>query len=317
MEYKDYYSILGVAKTASHDEIKKSYRKLAKKYHPDSNKDKDAENRFKEISEAYEVLGDKDKRAKYDSVGSSYNRFKTTRSGGNSNDFWNEWLKNNSANTSYKHKKTSNTAKDFFNRGGEMSDFFERIFGSTSTRGTDFNTARKTKTTSKQKGKNFETEIILTLQEAYNGTSKVLNVNGERIEVKFREGIEDGHIQKISSKGYPATNGKNGDLIINVKISSDNKIERKGNDLYIKENCELYTAILGGNIVATTFFGSFNIKIPPETQNGKIFKLSKQGMPIYNSKEKGDLYVVLSVVLPQNLTDEERELFIKLKNMRP
>ena len=311
MVYKDYYKILGVTKTATQDEIKKSYRKLAKKYHPDTNKTKDAESKFKEISEAYEVLGDKDKKAKYDNVGSSYNRFKTT--GGNNNDFWDEWLKKNAENAS---KKTTNTARDFFNQGGGMSDFFERIFGSTSTKGTNFNTTKKPRP-KLQKGKNFETEITLTLQEAYNGTTKILNINGEKMEVKFKEGISDGHIQKISGKGHPsATGGKNGDLIINVKIANDNKTERKGNDLYTKANCDLYTAILGGNIVATTFFGNFNIKIPPLSQNEKIFKLSKQGMPIYGSKEKGDLYVTLSVLLPQDISDEEKEHFTILNQLK-
>lgn len=314
MEYKDYYKILGVSKTATQDEIKKSYRKLAKKYHPDSNKDKEAENKFKEISEAYNVLVDKDKKAKYDNVGNSYSKFRTT--GGNNNDFWDEWLKTNTKNTSYTQKKPNNTARDFFNQGGGMSDFFERIFGTTSTKGTNFNTTKKPKL-KPQKGKNIETEIILTLQEAFTGVTKIVNINGERIDVKFKEGIVDGHSQKISTKGYPSSNGgKNGDLIINVKIANDNKIERKGNDLYTKVNCDLYTAILGGSVVATTFFGSFNMKIPPVTPNEKVFKLSNQGMPIYNTKEKGDLYVTLSVILPQNITDEEKEHFTILKGLK-
>ena len=314
MEYKDYYKILGVNKNATQDEIKKSYRKLAKKYHPDSNKDKDAESKFKEISEAFSVLNDKNNKAKYDAIGNSYSRFKTTNQ--NNNDFWNEWLKKNSANTINNTKKVKNTAKDFFNEGGTMSDFFERIFGSTSTGGTNFNTTKKNKIKS-TKGKNIETEITLTLQEAFNGTSRILNINEQRIEVKLKEGIENGHIQKISGKGYPSTNGgKKGDLIINVKIANDNKIERKCNDLYTKVNCDLYTAILGGNVIVTTFFGSFNIKIPPLTQNEKIFKLSKQGMPIYNSTEKGDLYVTLSVVLPQNISEEEKEHFVILNSLK-
>ena len=315
MEYKDYYKILGVSKTATQDEIKKTYRKLAKKYHPDSNKDKSAENKFKEISEAYNVLSDKDKKAKYDNAGNSYTKFRTTS--GNNSDFWDEWLKKNSTNTSaYTQKKTNNTARDFFNQGGGMSDFFERVFGSTSTKGTNFNTTKKPKL-KHQKGKNIETEITLTLQEAFTGTSKTLNINGEKIDVKFKEGIVDGHSQKISAKGYPSINGgKNGDLIINVKIANDSKIERKDNDLYTKVNCDLYTAILGGSVVVNTFFGNFSIKIPPVTPNEKLFKLSNQGMPIYNTKEKGDLYVTLSVVLPQSVTDEEKEYFTILKELK-
>ena len=315
MEYKDYYKILEVDKNATQDEIKKSYRKLAKKYHPDSNKEKNAENKFKEISEAFSVLSDENKKAKYDSVGNSYSRFKTT--GGNNSDFWDEWLKKNTTDTYSKTKNTAKTAKDFFNEGGSMSDFFERVFGSTSTKGTNFNTTTKKNKPKLMKGKNFETEITLSLQEAFIGTARILNINDQRIEVKFKAGIENGHIQKISGKGHPSTNGgKNGDLIINVKIAKDNRMKRKGNDLYTKVSCDMYTAILGGNIVATTFFGSFNIKIPPLTQNEKVFKLSKQGMPIYNSNEKGDLYVTLSVVLPQNISDKEKEHFIILNELK-
>jgi curved DNA-binding protein len=327
MDFKDYYNILGVDKNASTDEIKKAYRKLARKYHPDTNKDKDAEDKFKEISEAYDVLNDKDKRNKYDNLGNSYTKFKTT--GGNPTDFqWNDWFSENfkkQQNTGT-NSKTRNTVSDFFNSGGGVSDFFERIFGSTSTKGTNFNQQQKTKNTNSnsntksskpQKGKNYTTEIRLSLEEAYKGTKRILNVNGEKIEVKFKPGIADGHIQKISGKGHPSTNNsKQGDLIIKVKISENPKYERKNNDLYTTVDCELYTAILGGKIKLDTFFGNFNLTVPKESQNGKMLKLSGQGMPIYNSTEKGDLFVKLNVVLPKNLTENEVNLFSQLKTLR-
>jgi curved DNA-binding protein len=332
MEYKDYYKTLGVGKTATADEIKKSYRKLARKYHPDTNKDKDAENKFKDISEAYEVLGDVEKRQKYDQLGNSYSRFKTT--GGNPTDFnWNDWFAqnyNSNANPNTSQRSSGfnsqgtgnrNTVGDFFNSGGGVSDFFERIFGSTSTKGKSFNSQKaKPKATTQKvsKGKNYQKELVLTLHEVFYGAKRVLNVNGEHIEVKFKAGIADGHTQKISGKGYPSNDGdgKSGDLIIKVKISEDNKIERKNNDLYTSVECGLYVAILGGEIICDTFFDSFKIKVSPETPNGKLFKLTGQGMPIYNSTKRGDLYIKLSIILPSNLSEEEKELFNQLKKIR-
>jgi len=208
-----------------------------------------------------------------------------------------------------------------------VSDFFERVFGSTSTKGSDFNqvnssdySSKKSKTTLPRKGKNFTTELKLSLEDAFKGTSRILNVNGQRIEVKFKPGIADGQTQKISERGYPSTNpdGKPGDLIIKIKVNEDPKVERKGNDLYSEAECDLYTAILGGTISTSTFFGSFSIKVPPNSQNGKLFKLSGQGMPLYNSdsKERGSLFVKLTVELPSNLTTAEIELFTKLKKLR-
>jgi len=342
MEFKDYYKTLGIEKNATPDEIKKAYRKLARKYHPDTNKDKNAEDMFKDISEAYEVLSDAEKKKKYDNLGSSYSRFKTT--GGNTSDFqWNDWFADNfqknarNANK-YSHnyydnfagddKKTGNTVGDFFNSGGGVSDFFERIFGANNTKTKKYNTQKNKaksnqqnsnpQTIKSEKGKDYQKEIILSLEDAYNGVKRGFIVNGQRIEVKFKAGIEDGHSQKISGKGYPSAdiNGKPGDLIIKVKIAEDIKIERKNNDLYTSVDCDLYTAILGGKVKVTTFFGSFNITVPAESQNGKLFKLSEQGMPVYNSTAKGDLYVKLSVVLPTNLSEKEKELFSELSAIR-
>jgi len=347
MEFKDYYKTLGVEKTATPDEIKKAYRKLARKYHPDTNKEKNAEEMFKDISEAYEVLGDAEKKKKYDNLGNSYSRFKTT--GGRTSDFqWNDWFADNfqknqgsagshsqnfydnwsgNNNDFYNNKKTGGgTVGDFFNSGGGVSDFFERIFGANSTKTKRGNTQKsKAKTThinqptvKPEKGKDYQKEITLSLEDAYNGVKRGFIVNGQRIEVKFKAGIEDGFLQKISERGYPSSdeNGKAGDLIIKVKIAEDIKVERKKNDLYTSVDCDLYTAILGGKIKVTTFFGSFNITVPAESQNGKLFKLSEQGMPIYNSTEKGDLYVKLSVVLPTNLSEKEKELFNELSSLR-
>ena len=341
MEFKDYYKTLGLEKTATAEEIKKAYRKLARKYHPDTNKEKDAEEKFKDISEAYEVLGDAEKKKKYDNLGSSYSKFRTT--GGHTSDFqWNDWFaenfqknaKNPSSNQGHTqehydnfvgNKKTGGTVGDFFNSGGGVSDFFERIFGQNATKAKNPN-SQKNKSKSNnansqknEKGKDYQQEVTFSLEDAYNGTKRGFVVNGKkRIEVKFKAGIEDGHLQKISGKGYPSPtgSGKNGDLIIKVKIADDAKIERKNNDLYTSVDCDLYTAILGGKVKVTTFFGSFNLTVPAESQNGKLFKLSEQGMPIYNSTEKGDLYVKLHIVLPTNLSEKEKELFNELNSIR-
>ncbi len=312
MEFKDYYKVLGVSKTASGDEIKKTYRKLARKYHPDTSKENDAETKFKEVSEAYEVLGDVEKRKKYDNLGSSYSQFKTR--GGNPGDFkWSDWYSDSASS-----KTRGQTVGDFFNSGGGVSDFFERIFNSTSTKGKNFYQQQRAKSTTKPiKGKNFHTEVEISLEDAYLGTIRILNTNLERIEVKFKPGIADGQVQKISGKGYLGQNGgKNGDLVITVKISPNEKYQRRGDDLFVDAECDLFTAILGGRITIKTFFETYNIVVPANSQYGKKFKLSGQGMPKYNKQERGDLYVLLKINLPQNLNESEKELFTKLRGMR-
>ena len=316
MDFKDYYKILGVEKTATSDEIKKAYRKLARKYHPDTSKDSNAETKFKEVSEAYEVLKDSEKRKKYDTLGNSYSRFKTK--GGSPNDFrWSDWYSeafNDRATTSSKRQ----TVNDFFNSGGGVSDFFERIFGSTSNKGKNFYQQTKERPTVRaRKGKDFETQVQISLEDAFKGTTRILNTNTERIEVKFKPGIADGQVQKIPEKGYKSTTGgKNGDLLITVKIEKNKTYERRGNDLYMNTDIDLFTALLGDKITVKTFFGTFSVTVPPETQAGKTFKLSGQGMPKYNTNQRGDLYIIINVILPKNLTDKEIEMYKTLREMR-
>ncbi len=315
MDFKDYYKILGVEKTATADEVKKAYRKLARKYHPDTNKSRDAETKFKEVSEAYEVLKDPEKRKKYDTLGSSYSRFRTQ--GGAANDFhWSDWY-NDAFNQQTRTSKRQ-TVNDFFNSGAGVSDFFERIFSSTSNKGKNFYQQNKVKNSTRiRKGKDFKTQVEISLEEAFNGTIRLLNTNKDRLEVKFKPGIIDGQIQKIPEKGYPSkTGGRNGDLLITVKVEKNSIYERKGDDLYINTDIDLFTALLGDKITVKTFFGTFSVTVPPETQIGKTFKLSGQGMPKYNSNQRGDLYIIINVKLPQNLTDKEIDMYKKLKKMR-
>lgn len=323
MDFKDYYKILGVEKNASQDEIKKAYRKLAQKYHPDKNQgDSNAEKKFKDIGEAYQVLSDPEKRNKYDNLGANWNRHR--QSGGSSSDFnWQDWF--NAGGAGRPGSGRRQTVGDFFSSGGGVSDFFERIFGGTSgfgsggfagNAGANYTGSSNFKRT--KKGEDYKTTVELSLEDAFNGTSKILNVNGQRIEIKFKPGIYDGHTQKISGKGLPGKNGgPNGDLIINTKIKEHPLYERKGNDLYLDTFIDLYTAILGGNAKVNTLGGTVKISIPKESQTGRVLKLKGLGMPDYNnSNKKGDLYIKLLVKIPTKLSEKEKELFEELQGLR-
>ena len=323
MDFKDYYKILGLDKNASKDDIKKAYRKLAQKYHPDKNKDDpSAEKKFKDVSEAYQVLSDPEKRKKYDNLGSNWNRHR--QSGGGTGDFdWSDYFSGGGAG---RRRTTGQPFGDFFGGGGGMSDFFEKIFGGagggfggTGTGGFGGSGYRESTGFNKpQKGKDYATEITLNLEEAYNGTSRTLNVNGERIEVKFRKGIRDGQSLKIPGKGLPGKNGgPSGDLIIKVKIAEHPKYERKDNDLYMDAAVDLFSAVLGGTERIKTPGGTLKINIPEGAQSGRKMKLTKQGMPDYNNpSNKGDLYIKLLIKVPENLTQKEKELFKEIKSIR-
>lgn len=308
MEFKDYYKTLGVDKKATAEQIKKSYRTLAHKYHPDKNPDnKAAENKFKDISEAYEVLSDPEKRRKFDNLGSSFSNFR--QSGGNTEEFnWNEWFDNN------ERKKRSagqrSTVNDFFSNNDSASDFFEKIFGG------GFG-GKKKNSPQPRNGEDITTNIEITLEEAYKGVTRQLTVDNQIIEIKLKPGIDTGQVLKISGKGTQGKNGgANGDLVINVTVKPHKRVERKGNDLYVEITIDLYKAMLGGSSKITTFAGTIKLTIPPETQHGKVLMLKGIGMPKYSKPdEHGDLYVTLNVKLPQNLTPREKELFLELKNL--
>ncbi len=310
MEYRDYYKILGVKKTASEAEIKTAYRKLANKYHPDKNPgDSTSEGKFKEISEAYEALKDPVKRSKYDRLGMNWNHFR--QSGGRSTDFdWSDWTSGSKsghgASGAY-----SNFGDSFSGSGGNMSDFFEKIFGG------GFGKQTKNPKPAPKKGDDYETHVELTLEEAFKGVSRILNINGEKIDIKFKPGICEGQTLKITGKGIKGSyGGANGDLIIKVKLLPNDKVKRKDDDLYFDAFIGLYKAVLGGSHTISTFGGNIKIKIPPETQQGKTLKLSGQGMPNYaNPAKRGDLYVVINVKIPTNLSQKEIELFKELKDI--
>ncbi len=300
MDFKDYYSTLGVTKTASEDELKKAYRKLAQKYHPDKNQgDKVAEEKFKDIQEAYQVLSDAEKRKKYDLLGSNWNRHRST--GGSGTDFnWQDYYQKTSG-------KKRRTAKDFFD-SGNMSDFFEKIFGNS---GAGFGGRPK-------KGEDFVKNIDLSLKEAYTGTTKPIPYNGGTINLRFKPGIADGHTQKISGKGMPGLyGGEPGDLILKVSINEHKAVKRKGDDLYVDTKIDIFTMLLGGVAKIKSFGGTISVNIPPESYPGKKLKLSGQGMPIYNKEDKkGDLFIILQIHFPDKISTEEKKIIKKWQEVR-
>lgn len=311
MDFKDYYKVLGLNRNASEEDIKKAFRRLAKEYHPDKNKgNKEAENKFKEISEAYQVLSDPAKKSKYDNLGSSWNNFQS--SGGDSSDFnWQDWF------ATKRSTRGRQTVGDIFDSGGGVSDFFEKIFGGKFSQEKGF-TQQQSYQKSPVKGEDLNSELTITLEEAFNGVTKQIQVNNEKIDLRIKPGIQDGQILKIPGKGRKGKNtGPSGDLLIKITVDEHNTLTRDDDDLQMDLIIDLYTAVLGGSVNLKTFSGQVKINIPPETQPGKILKLSGQGMPKYNSPgERGDLYLTLNVSIPKNLSKKEIDLFRQLQDLR-
>jgi curved DNA-binding protein len=311
LEYKDYYSTLGVNKNASQDEIKKAYRKLALKYHPDRTKgDKAAEQKFKEINEANEVLSDPEKRKKYDMLGDQWRYYQQQGAEG---DF--DWSRfSHRPGTSGTFYQYEGDIGDIFGSSG-YSDFFEMLFGK------EFGgTRRRSRTprTTSLKGQDYSTEMEITLEEAYKGSSRMFRVNNQSIKLKIKPGIPDGHVLKIPGKGSPGLNsGQAGDLLIKIKIINDPVFERKGDDLYADLKIDLYTSVLGGKAQFKSFKGNVKVDIPKGTPNGKTLRLQKLGMPKYDKPtEYGDLYLKTHIQIPTNLSEKELKLFKELQKIR-
>lgn len=313
MDYKDYYKTLGVSKSASQDEIKKAYRKLAAKYHPDVNQgDQKSEKKFKEISEAYEVLKDPEKRKLYNRVGSNWKQYQQT--GGNADNFdWSQF-----AGQQGQQRQGRYTTQDDFSEffGGGFSDFFETIFGrfggSGGGRRSPFGSSYSGAAV--KAGRDMEANLEVTLQEAFSGSTRAFTVNGEQVRVKIPAGISDEKRLKLKGKGERSTvNNSRGDLFLRIKIKPDDRFERRGDDLYTNVDVDLYTMILGGTVHVPTFSGSIKLNVPADTENEKLMRLKGQGMPKLSQKNtRGDLYVRLKVKLPGHLTSREKELFKKL-----
>jgi curved DNA-binding protein len=290
MDYKDYYRILGVSRDADENDIKRAYRKLALKYHPDKNPD--SEERFKEINEAYEVIGDAEKRSKYDRLGSSYRAWE--RAGGAPGGFdWSQWTSGAPGGV----QVDMGDLGDLF--GGGFSDFFNSIFGFSSP--------------TRQRRRDIEQPITISLAEAYRGTTRTFSRNGKRLEIDIPPGARTGTRIRVSGQGERGQ----GDLYLKVTVQPMPGTRRKGDNLHVEIETDLYTAVLGGEIEIQTFDGPVLLKIPPGSQPGQTFRLRGRGMPnLRKPTQQGDLFAKLRVVIPQQLSDEQRALFEQLSKLR-
>lgn len=292
MEFVDYYKILGVAKNATDSDIKKAYRKLARKFHPDLNpNNKEAEKKFKEINEANEVLSDPEKRKKYDEYGA-------------------DWMHAEEIKKARQQQQTHRNTRQQQDPGGftdEFSEFFESMYGQ----------AGGSRRQTKFRGQDLHAELHLKLSDVYKSQQQTLTINGKKIRLTFPAGIENGQIIKIKGHGTPGINGgPHGDLYITFTIENDTKFNREGPNLYATVDLDLYTALLGGEVLIDTFDSKVKLKVNPETQSGTKVKLKGKGFPVYkHEKEFGDLIVTYRVKLPTNLSDQEKALFNELKKI--
>jgi curved DNA-binding protein len=293
MTFVDYYKILGIDKTATPKDIKNAYRKLARKHHPDLNpNDKDAKKNFQQINEANEVLSDHEKRKKYDEYGENWQH---------AEEFEKQKQYGHSGDSGSGSRRTSNSGGQY---GGDFSEFFESMFGGGGGRGRQM----------KYRGEDYTSELQLNLVDAYTTHKQTISVNGQKIRITVPAGIENGQIIKISGHGGSGVNGgPNGDLYITFSIANHSIFKRLGNNLYATIDLDLYTAVLGGEIILDTLNGQVKLKVKPETQNGSKVKLKGKGFPVYkNEGQFGDLLLTYSIRIPTNLTDKQKELFAEL-----
>ena len=326
MAGKDYYSVLGVSRNAGEREIKQAYRKLARQYHPDVNAgDKSAEAKFKQINEAYEVLSDQEKRRKYDQFGDQWqyaDQFAQARRQ-QQTPFW-----------------------DFSQAGGQSFHFEEADLGSLF--GDLFGGGMRRRQVRPRRGKDIRHPVEVTLEEAYHGTKRTIALQTEqpcsgckgtglvqnlpcsvcrgsgvvsgvkRLEVKIPSGVRDGSRVRVAGKGEPGyAGGASGDLYLVVSVKPHRLFERKGDDLYVEVTVPLTLAALGGEVLVPSFKGKLALKVPPETQNGRAFRLAGKGMPHLGDSAHGDLLAKVNVVLPTKLSEEEKKLFERLSQLRP
>jgi curved DNA-binding protein len=297
MAFIDYYKILGVDKSASDADIKKAYRKLALKYHPDLNpNDKEAEKKFKELNEANEVLSNPENRKKYDQYGEN----------------WQHSEEYERAQQQQQQYQRSGQQGGFggFGGGGDYSDFFESMFGG--------GTGRGSRRSSAFKGQDLNAELHLDLKDVYTTHKRTLTINGKNIRLTIPAGVENGQIIKISGQGGEGANGgPKGDLYLTFSIENHTNFKLDKHNLYSTVDIDLYTAILGGEITANTFDGKVKLTVKPGTQNGTKVKLKGKGFPVYKKEgEFGDLYISYQVMIPTNLTEKEKELFTELSKLR-
>jgi DnaJ-class molecular chaperone len=326
MEFKDYYATLGVPKTASDKEIKQAFRKLARKHHPDVNpNDKAAEAKFKEINEANEVLGDPEKRKKYDELGANWRMYEQAQQqgqpypggspfggGGGFGGFEGGTWTINMGGPGGGRPMSEDEMRDMFGTGGgedPFSDFFKTFFGG----GGD--TRGRGRASRSQKGRDIESEAELTLEEAYHGAMRRISItlggHARSIDVRIPPGVKDGSRVRAAGEGETGSNGgASGDLFLRVRIKPHPVFERKGDDLYTKVALPVTTAVLGGEAQVPTITGSVRLKVPETTQPGQIFRLKGHGMPLVGKPDaKGDLYATADIQLPRSLTKDQRQVW--------
>ncbi|MDY0930825.1 J domain-containing protein [Chryseobacterium sp. CFBP8996] len=303
MAYIDYYKILGVDKSATQDDIKKAYRKQARKLHPDLNpNDKEAEKKFKELNEANEVLSNPENRAKYDKYGEN----------------WKHGEEYEKAQQQQRQQyQGGNYGGGFsgadFGEGEDFSDFFQSMFGGA---GGGSNRSSRGSASGKFKGQDVHAELNLNLKDAATTHQQTFDINGKKVRITIPAGVYDGQQIKLKGHGSPGINGgPSGDLYITFNINPDSNFERVGDDLKTKVTIDLYTAVLGGEVTVNTLDGSVNLKVKPGTQNGTTVRLKGKGFPVYKKDGHfGDLFATYDVKLPTDLTDKQKELFEQLKN---
>lgn len=306
MAFIDYYKVLGVDRNATQDEIKQAYRKLARKYHPDLNKDDpSAEGKFQEINEANEVLSDPEKRKKYDEYGEHWkhaDEFKQER------EAYSRAQQQNSGSGYWYSVNGDTFASGFGGRNADgFSDFFEQLFGHGASSGRRYSM--------RMKGEDIEAQMHLSLSEAYVTHKQTFSVNGENIRITIPAGVADGQVIKLKGYGEKGLNGaENGDLYITFVIDKDKNFEREGDNLYTDVDIDLYTAVLGGEVPVKTMDGLVKLKVNPGTQNGTKARLRGKGFPVYKKDGRfGDLIVSYHVGIPTSLTEKQKDLFRQLK----
>jgi curved DNA-binding protein len=324
MEFKDYYQTLGVSKTASDKEIKQAYRKLARKHHPDVNPgDKTAEARFKEINEAYEVLGDPEKRKKYDELGANWRMYEQAQQqgagfpGGGHPFSGGAWNINVGGPGGYR-TMTEEEMHELFGNEDPFSDFFRTFFGGGGGPREGAGRARQGRAPRTQKGRDIEHEVELTLEEAYHGATRRISIkqggHARSVDVRIPVGVKDGSRVRAAGEGESGSNGgPAGDLYLRVRIRPHPVFERKGTDLHTTVAVPVTTAVLGGEAQVPTITGTVRLKIPETTQSGQVFRLKGHGMPaVGKPDDRGDLYATVDVQLPRSLTKEQRDLYERL-----
>lgn len=303
MDFIDYYKILELDKNASDADIKKAYRKLARKFHPDLNpNDETAKKKFQQINEANEVLSDPEKRKKYDKYGKDWKHAEEFERAGHSQQQY--------GGTGYRGSPFGEgqfSQGDF--AGGDFSDFFESMFGGGG--------GRSSGRSARFKGQDFNAELHLDLRDVYTTHKQTLTVNGRNIRLTIPAGVENGQTIKIKGHGGPGVNGgPGGDLYITFSITNTSGFKREGNNLYKTHPLDLYTAVLGGEVTIDTFDGKVKLKINPETQNGTKVKLKGKGFPVYKKEgEFGDLFITWNIQIPTNLSEKEKQLFAELSKL--